>query len=70
VAAQTDTWRPLAVAAVDAYDAGTRAATDLQRHFAREVGAEPLHSIATASADLTRDFGAIVASRARWLLDV
>jgi hypothetical protein len=63
-------WRPLAAAAVDTYEAGVRAATDLQRRFARTVDAEPLHSIATASADLTRDVGAFVASRARWLLDV
>lgn len=63
-------WRPLAAAAVDTYEAGIRAATDLQRRFARTVDAEPLHSVATASADLTRDVGAVVASRARWLLDV
>jgi hypothetical protein len=63
-------WRPLAAAAVDTYEAGVRAATDLQRRFARTVDAEPLHSVATASADLTRDVGAVVASRARWLLDV
>jgi hypothetical protein len=63
-------WRALASATVEAYEAGVRAATDLQRRFARTVDAEPLHSIATASADLTRDVGAVVASRARWLLDV
>jgi hypothetical protein len=63
-------WRPLAAAAVDTYEAGIRAVTDMQRRFARTVDAEPLHTIATASADLTRDVGAVVASRARWLLDV
>jgi hypothetical protein len=63
-------WRPFAAAAVDTYEAGVRAATDLQRRLARTVDAEPLHSVATASADLTRDVGAVVASRARWLLDV
>lgn len=67
---EIENWRPLAFAAVEAYEAGVRAATDLQRRFARTVDAEPLHSIATASADLTRDVGAVVASRARWLLDV
>jgi hypothetical protein len=67
---QIENWRPVAAAAVDTYEAGVRAATDLQRHFARAIGAEPLRSFATASADLTRDLGAVVASRARWLLDV
>lgn len=65
-----DNWRPLAAASVEAYEAGIRAATDLQRRAARAVRTEPLHSIATASADLTRDVGAVIASRARWLLDV
>jgi hypothetical protein len=65
-----ENWRPVAAAAVEVYEAGIRAATDLQRHVARAVRTEPLHSIATASADLTRDVGAVVASRARWLLDV
>jgi hypothetical protein len=63
-------WRPLAAAAVETYEAGIRAATDLQRRAAQAIPAEPLHTIATASADLTRDVGAVVASRARWLLDV
>jgi hypothetical protein len=70
VTTSPDNWRPLAAAAVDAYEAGLRVATDLQRRFAGAVNAEPLHSLATASADLTRDVGAVVASRARWLLDV
>ena len=70
VLSQSDNWRPLAAAAVDAYEAGVRAVTDLQRRLARAVDVEPLHSLATASADLTRDVGAVVASRARWLLDV
>jgi hypothetical protein len=34
------------------------------------VGLEPVQSIAAASADFTRDIGAVVASRARWLLDI
>jgi hypothetical protein len=65
-----ENWRHVAAAAVDTYEAGIRATTDVQRRFARTIGAEPLHSFATASADLTRDLGAVVASRARWLLDV
>jgi hypothetical protein len=55
---------------VESYEAGIRAASDLQRKLAAAVGVEPVHSIATASADLTRDIGAVVASRARWLLDL
>jgi len=65
-----DTWRPLAAAAIDSYEAGIRAACDLQRKLAAATGMEPVHSVATASADFTRDIGAVVASRARWLLDV
>jgi hypothetical protein len=67
---ETENWRPVAAASVEAYEAGIRAATDLQRRVARAIPTEPMHSIATASADLTRDVGAVVASRARWLLDV
>jgi hypothetical protein len=47
-----------------------QAACDLQRKAGAGVGLEPIHSFAFASADLTRDIGAVVASRARWLLDV
>jgi hypothetical protein len=65
-----DKWRPLAAAAVDSYEAGIRAACDLQRKVAAAVALEPIHSIVIASADFTRDLGAVVASRARWLLDV
>lgn len=67
---QTRDWRPLAAAAVEAYEAAVRAAANAQRGTARAVDAEPLHSIANASADLTRDVGAVVASRTRWLLGV
>jgi hypothetical protein len=66
----TDRWRPLAGVAIDVYEASVRASTDVQRRIAATVGVEPIHSIATASADYTRDVGAVVASRARWLLDV
>jgi hypothetical protein len=47
-----------------------RAACDVQRKAGERLGVEPIHSFAFASADLTRDIGAVVASRARWLLDV
>ena len=66
----TDDWRTLAAEAVETYEAGLRATTDVQRHFARVVDVEPLHSVATASADLIRDVSAVFVSRARWLLDV
>ena len=57
-------------AAVDSYEAAVGAACDLQRKAGAGVGLEPIHSFAFASADFTRDIGAVVASRARWLLDV
>jgi len=60
----------LAGAAVDTYEAGIRAVCDVQRKVAAAVDLEPVHSIATASAEFTRDIGAVVASRTRWLLDV
>jgi hypothetical protein len=65
-----DKWRPLAAAGIDAYEAGVRAGVDLQRAAARVIQVEPARSLATASADLTRDIGAVAASRARWLLDL
>ena len=68
--APTDNWRPLAAAAIDSYEAVVRGACDLQRKAGAGVALEPIHSFALASADLTRDIGAVVASRARWLLDV
>jgi len=60
----------LAGAAVETYEAGIRAACDMQRKVAAAVNVEPVHSFATASADLTRDIGAVVASRTRWLLGI
>ena len=66
----TDKWRPYAGAAVESYEASVRVVTDLQRKLAAAVALEPVHSVATASADLTRDIGAVVASRTRWLLDI
>ena len=47
-----------------------RASVDTQRKFAHAIPLEPARSIVTASADLTRDVGAVAASRARWLLDL
>lgn len=70
IAELSDKWRPLAAAAVDLFEAGVRATTDLERSIAATVSVEPLHTLLTASADCTRDIGAVVASRSRWLLDV
>jgi hypothetical protein len=52
------------------YEAGVRASVDLQRKVARAIPLEPASSIVTAAADLTRDLGAVAASRVRWLLDL
>jgi hypothetical protein len=68
--AEPENWRPLAAAAIETYEAAVRAAARAQRGAGRALGAEPLYSIANASADLTRDVGAVVASRTRWLLGV
>jgi hypothetical protein len=55
---------------IDAYEAGIRAATDLQMTVARVFTAEPIRSFAATCADLTRDIGATQVSSARWMLDV
>ena len=65
-----ETWRPLAAATVDAFEAAIRAATDAQRQLAAATALQPIQSTLRASADYTRDLGAVIASRARWLLDV
>jgi hypothetical protein len=66
----SDKWRPLASAGLDIYEAGIRVSVDLQRKVAGAIPLEPARSIVTASADLTRDVGAVAASRTRWLLDL
>jgi hypothetical protein len=55
---------------IDAYEAGIRAATDLQLTVARVIELEPVSSFAATCADLTRDIGATQVSSARWILDV
>jgi hypothetical protein len=57
-------------ACVDAYEASVRAATDIHLTVAAAVDLEPLRSLATTCADLTRDIGATQLSAARWFLDV
>jgi hypothetical protein len=57
-------------AAIDAYEAATRAAADAQLALARAVEQQPALAIVVLWADLTRDVGAVQVSTARWLLDV
>jgi hypothetical protein len=54
---------------IDAYETGIRALTELQWTVARVIDLEPVRSIASGCGDLTRDMGATLISRARWLLD-
>lgn len=54
---------------IDAYEAGIRAATDLQLTIARVIEIEPARSYTATFADMTRDIGATQVSSARWLLD-
>jgi hypothetical protein len=56
-------------AAIDAYEAATRAAADAQLAFARGLELQPARALAVLWADLTRDVGAVQVSTARWLLD-
>jgi hypothetical protein len=56
-------------AAIDAYEAATRAAADAQLACARVVDLQPARALIVLSADLTRDVGAVQVSSARWLLD-
>jgi hypothetical protein len=56
-------------AAIDAYEAATRAAADAQLAVARALELQPAREIVVLWADLTRDVGAVQVSTARWLLD-
>jgi hypothetical protein len=56
-------------ACIDAYETAIRALTDVQWTVARVIDLEPVRSIASGCGDLTRDIGATLVSRARWLLD-
>jgi hypothetical protein len=57
-------------AAIDAYEAATRATADAQLAFARALELQPARALVVLWADLTRDAGAVQVSTARWLLDV
>jgi hypothetical protein len=54
---------------LDRYEAGVRMASNLQLTFAKTVRVEPLRSIASTLAGVTRDVGAAQLSAARWFLD-
>ena len=56
-------------AAVNAYEDMIRRSSDLQRTLARALPHGPARSLLNATADLTRDIGAVQLSGARWLLD-
>lgn len=62
-------FEPLNTAAINSFEAGIRAATDLQRALAKSLEFHPGQAVVSASADLTRDVGAAYASCARWLLN-
>jgi hypothetical protein len=55
---------------IDAYEASIRIATDVQLTVANFVRFEPVRSIATTCANLTRDIGAAQLSAVRWFLDL
>ena len=57
------------LAVLDRCEAGIRMATNLQLSFAKTVRVEPLRTIASTSAGVTRDLGAAQLSVARWFLD-
>jgi hypothetical protein len=54
---------------LDRYEAGVRMATNLQLSFANAVSVEPIRTLASALAGVTRDVGAAQLSVARWFLD-
>jgi hypothetical protein len=54
---------------LDRCEAGVRLATNLQLTLARTVSVEPIHTLASVLAGVTRDVGAAQLSVARWFLD-
>ena len=57
------------LAVLDRYEAGIRMATNLQLNFAKTVRVEPIRTVASTLAGVTRDVGAAQLSVARWFLD-
>jgi len=56
-------------AVLDRCEAGVRMATNVQLTFAKTVRVEPIRTIASTLAGVTRDVGAMHLSVARWFLD-
>ena len=56
-------------ACLDRYETGVRLASNLQLTVAKVVRVEPLRSVASTRAGITRDVGAAQLSTARWFLD-
>ena len=54
---------------LDRYEAAIRMATNLQLSFAKTVRVEPLRTVTSTLAGVTRDVGAAQLSVARWFLD-
>jgi hypothetical protein len=54
---------------LDRCESGVRMATNLQLSVARTVAVEPIRTIASTLAGVTRDVGAVHLSIARWFLD-
>ena len=54
---------------IDAYEDAIRRTSDAQLRLALRVPFEPARLLLRASADLTRDIGAVQLSGVRWLLD-
>ena len=54
---------------LDRCEAGVRMATNAQLSFAKTVAVEPIRTIASTLAGVTRDVGAVHLSIARWFLD-
>ena len=57
------------MAVLDRYEAGIRMATNLQLNVAKTVRVEPIRTVASTLAGVTRDVGAAQLSVARWFLD-
>ena len=58
-----------AEACIDRYERGIRLVSEAQLSLARAVRFEPVRSLASAGASMTRDVGAAQLSAARWFLD-
>ena len=58
-----------AEACLDRYEAGVRLASNFQLTVAKFVRVEPLRSVVSSLAGVTRDVGAAQLSAARWFLD-